>query len=101
MTKSGACSICSQLGDYEYGMQTGGRESEDTFLPGAAYQLKQVCDSVQTPDGEAQIWQCAECGTAYLHRTSYEYIVYGSEDEQFLIRLTPAEAAQYLAQCQK
>ncbi|HQZ99448.1 MAG TPA: hypothetical protein PLJ62_04555 [Thermoflexales bacterium] len=42
------CSICSQLSEYEHGMQTGGRE-----------------------------------------------------DEQFLTRLPPAEAAQHLAQCQK
>lgn len=96
-----ACSICSQLDDYEHGMQTGGREDEDTFLPDAAYLLKQVCASVQTPDGEAQIWQCPECGGHYLHRSSYEYIVYGSEDEQFLTRLSAKEAADYLAKCQR
>ena len=44
-----------------------------------------------------QLKQCPECGTYYLYRTDYEYLVNGSEDEEVLTRLKPEEATEYLA----
>ena len=38
----------------------------------------------------------AKCGTYYLYRTDYEYLVNGSEDEEYLTRLTEEQAAGYL-----
>jgi hypothetical protein len=36
------------------------------------------------------------CGTYYLYRSDYEYLVNGSEDEEILTRLSPDQAAPYL-----
>jgi len=43
-----------------------------------------------------QLRQCPLCKTIYLYTTDYEYLVNGSEDEQTLTRLAPAEAEKYL-----
>lgn len=91
------CSICSQLKDYERGFQVGGREEEDTFLPAAASRLKKVRDL--KPEGCRYMYleQCPECEAYYLYKSDYEYLAFGSEDEQILERLTAAEVAKYLA----
>jgi hypothetical protein len=96
--RHGHCSICSQLGDHEFGRQTHGRPEEDTFLPDAARRLENIREI--KPGSVRYIWlrQCPECATYYLHRTGYEYLASGSEDEQFLTRLTDEQAAEYLAQ---
>ena len=96
-----ACSICSQLRDYERGFQVGGREAEDTFLPGASAQLKNVCEIYPGGNRTPVLQQCPECGTHYLYETEYEFLVSGSEDEQRLTRLTAEQAAQYKEQSRK
>ena len=91
------CSLCSQLGDYEFAFQKGGREDEATYLPAPAYSLPVVRDL--KPDGGCrllQLKQCPECETYYLYKTDYEFLVSGTEDEQELTRLTAEEAAAYL-----
>jgi hypothetical protein len=90
------CSICSQLKDYEYGRQTVSRPEQDTFLPDIARHLKNVIEL--KPGSVRYTWlrQCPECATYYTHRTDYEYLATGSEDEQFLKRLSDEEAAEYL-----
>jgi len=90
------CSICSQWKDHEFGRQTHGRPEEDTFLPDAARHLKNVREL--EPGSVRYTWlrQCPECATYYLHRTGYEYLASGSEDEQTLTRLTDEKAAEYL-----
>lgn len=45
---------------------------------------------------ELQLRQCPECRTYYLYRTDYEYLVNGTEDDQYLARLSEAEAPEYL-----
>ena len=96
--RHGHCSICSQLEDHEFGRQTHGRPEEDTFLPDAARRLENIREL--KPGSVRYTWlrQCPECATYYLHRTDYEYLATGSEDEQFLTRLTDEQAAEYLAQ---
>jgi hypothetical protein len=91
------CSICSQLKDYEFGRQTGGRPEQDTFLPDVARYLKNI--SELKPGSVRYTWlrRCPECATYYLHKNDYEYLATGSEDEQVLTRLTDEEAAKYLA----
>ncbi len=90
------CRICSQLRDYENGLQTVGRPEEDTFVPRAAYELVTVKEL--NPPGDTYVKQCPECATYYLYDVIYEYVVFGSEDEQTLKRLTDEKAAKYLAQ---
>jgi hypothetical protein len=91
------CPICSRLADYERSFQRRGHEEQDTFLPAAADSLEVVRDL--KPGGAErllQLKQCPECGTHYLYETDYEFLWFGSEDEQKLTRLTDEEAAEYL-----
>jgi hypothetical protein len=92
------CSICSQLKDYEYALQTHGRPDEDTFIPKIAEKLKNIIEL--KPDSVRYTWlrQCPECATFYLHKNDYEYLATGSEDEQILTRLSDEEGAKYMAQ---
>jgi hypothetical protein len=91
------CATCSGLRDEEYAYQKYGWEEQNSYLPAAAGCLQLVRDL--RPDGsrKLQLQQCPACGTYYLYRTDYEYLVNGSEDEEFLTRLTPEQAAEYLA----
>jgi hypothetical protein len=91
-----ACPLCSSLKDEEYGYQKYGWEEDDTHLPAAARALVLVRDVGSRGSRERQLWRCPACGTYYLYRTDYEYLVNGSEDEQFLTRLTDEQAAGYL-----
>lgn len=90
------CRICSRLKDQEYASQKYGWEENDTFLPEAASQLTMVMDFRPNASRKLQIRRCPSCGTYYLYRTDYEYLVNGSEDEEFLTRLSDIEAADYL-----
>lgn len=90
------CSICSQLSNYHYGLQKGGHEAEDTYLPEIASRLKKVKEITPGKNRTPELWQCPVCRTYYLFEVGYEYLATGSEDEQKLSRLSAAEAAQYL-----
>jgi Domain of unknown function (DUF3601) len=89
------CSICRTIGDREYALQVGGRPDECTYLPAAVENLRLVRELPESTEsdepGSRYLQECPECRTYYLYRTTYEYIVYGSEDEQFLRRLTDEE----------
>jgi hypothetical protein len=63
---------------------------------GRGIRLKVVRDFQPYGSRKLQLQQCPECGTYYLYRTDYEFLVNGSEDEEFLTRLTDNEAAEYL-----
>jgi hypothetical protein len=90
------CALCSSLKDGEYAFQKFGAPEQDTFLPAAAGSLIMVRDVGSRGSRELQLWQCPACSTYYLYRTDYEYLVNGTEDEQFLTRLTPDQAKEYL-----
>ena len=89
------CTICSTLADQEFASQKFGWEENDTYLPAAALKLNAVRKLRPFDSRELELQQCPECGTCYLLKTDYEYLVNGSEDWQSLIRLNPAEAAEY------
>ncbi len=90
------CHICSKLLGEEYAFQKYGWPQDDTHLPGAAASLTVLRDFRPYGSRKLQLQQCPECGTYYLYRTDYEFLVGGSEDEEFLTRLTNEEAAEYL-----
>ncbi len=90
------CSICAQLADKESASQKYGWEEYNTYLPAAAGQLVLVRDLKPASSRKLQLQQCPECGVFYLYRTDYEYLVNGSEDEEYLTRLSAAEAREYL-----
>ncbi len=89
------CSICSNLKDKEYAMQKYGSDYS-TYLPEAANQLCVIIDYRPHDSRKQKLEQCKECGTYYLYETDYEYLVNGTEDEEFLTRLSPEEAEEYL-----
>jgi hypothetical protein len=90
------CSVCSQLGDEEYAFQKYGWEEDNTYLPEASASLVLIKDFRPYDSRKCQLQQCPECGAYYLYQTDYEYLVNGSEDKEFLTRLTPEQAATYL-----
>jgi hypothetical protein len=90
------CGICSRLKDEEYAFQKYGAEEYNTYLPAVAGDLKVVRDFHPLASRKLQIRQCPGCCTYYLYRSDYEYVVNGTEDEEFLTRLTEEQAADYL-----
>ena len=93
------CGICTQLRDEEWAMQKAGHEDEDTNLPAAAWQLESVRELKPGATRSPVLKRCPECGTFYVYRESYEFLVYGSEDEQRLIRFdSEAEAVSSVTQ---
>ena len=97
MEQNKACTLCGGLLNEEYGFQKYGWPEDDTYLPGAAGKLELVRDLRPGSSRALQLRRCPQCGTYYLYRTDYEYLVNGSEDEEFLTRLSEAEAHRYLA----
>lgn len=95
-TRHQHCGICSQLADWQSGFQCRRTEDENTFLPEAEKSLKVVRDLKPNFNGCMFLKQCPECGTYYLYTDEYEYLAFGSEDEQILQRLTDDQVAEYL-----
>ncbi|MDD3515775.1 hypothetical protein SDC9_44174 [bioreactor metagenome] len=92
---SRACEVCSGLSDSEYAYSKFGWPEHDTFLPEAAEKLVIVKDFQPLGSRKLQLRQCPSCGAWFLYRTDYEYLTNGTEDEEFLTRLTEEEAAEY------
>ena len=92
---SRACEVCSGLSDSEYAYSKFGWPEHDTFLPDAAQNLVKVKDLRPLGSRKLQLRQCPSCGAWFLYRTDYEYLTNGTEDEEFLTRLTEEEAAEY------
>jgi protein-arginine kinase activator protein McsA len=93
--KTKDCSICSQIADEETADQKHGDEENNTYLPVASHELKVIKDFTYG-SRQKQLKRCPECKTYYFYRTDYEFLIGGSEDEEYLNRLTDAEAKKYL-----
>jgi hypothetical protein len=86
------CEICSALGEVETSFRKYGWDDMDRSLPPTAARL-QPLKAPETYDEERHhIKRCPVCGIFYQYHLTYEYLVNGSEDEEELIRLTPAQA---------
>jgi DNA-directed RNA polymerase subunit M/transcription elongation factor TFIIS len=90
------CQTCSSLHDQEYTMQKYDWKENNTYLPAAAGYLKIIKDFNPYGSRKLQLQQCPECGNCYLYRVGYVYLANGSEDEEYLTRLTDDEAVEYL-----
>ncbi len=88
-----ACRICSQLRDEECATEYVHESDDNTDLPAAARELMPAGSA-----GNASLERCPECGTYYLYRHHYEFLMMspGSYDEYTLTRLTDERAAEYL-----
>lgn len=90
------CTICSGLSGEETAVQKYGWPEHTTYLPPSASQLRVVRDFRPGDSRLFQLRQCPECHTYYLYRTDYTFLAGGSEDEEYLTRLTNDEAMEYL-----
>ena len=90
------CGTCSGLKDEEYAFLKCGRPESSTTLPAAFKFLKVVRHFKPMSSRALQLRQCPECGAYYLYRSDYEYLTNGTEDEEFLTRLTEEQAAEWL-----
>jgi len=90
------CTICSQLSDHEHALEHVQGDEDDTRLPEASKRLMEVREIWPGHPG-LQLMQCPECGTYYLSRSIYEFLVGfgGSYDEYYLVRLTDEVGADY------
>ena len=85
------CSVCSVLGDFQYGFQKGGRDEDNSFIHPISDKLEEIEDRGSSGSREHKILRCPQCGTWYQYDTDYEFLVNGTEDEQTLRRMAPAE----------
>src|SRR5215211_3760875 len=90
------CEICSHLEDVETSFAKYGHEEETTTLPAEAARLVRLKDSQVSDKDRREFQRCPVCGTFYLYKYTYEYLVYGSEDEEELTRATPTQARRFL-----
>lgn len=90
-----ACPVCSKLADVETSFVKVGHEDEARHLPPEAWKLV-AFDAVKHYSVSHTFKVCPHCGIYYQYDFTYEYLVYGSEDEETLARLTPAEARRFM-----
>jgi len=91
-----SCRICIQLKEKEYSFKKYGWDEGSNDLPAAAGELVTVKDLKPGSGRASMLKQCPECKTYYLYETDYEYLVNGTEDEEFLNRLTDEQLKDYL-----
>lgn len=94
------CEICRSLCDVETSFSKWGWDEFTRSLPVAASRLVPVENASSSDVERHQVRRCPICGTFYQYDQSYEYLVNGSEDEEVLTRLTPAQARRYLKEQQ-
>ena len=90
------CGICSDFKEKEMSFKKYGSENNNICLPKNAKKLIIIKDFKQGSSRLKQLKQCPECKKYYLYETDYEYFAFGSEDEEFLTRLTEDEALKIL-----
>lgn len=91
-----ACEICSALDEVETSFSKYGWDDMDRPLPPAAARLE-FFKALDAYDAERHhIKRCPVCGIFYEYHLTYDYYVNGSEDEETLIRLTPAQARDWI-----
>lgn len=89
------CSICIRLADVETSFVKVGHEDEVRHLPPEAWKLV-AFDAVKHYSASHTFKVCPHCGIYYQYDFTYEFLVYGSEDEETLARLTPTEARRFM-----
>jgi hypothetical protein len=93
---SDQCGVCSSLAEHESAVQKIGRPDDDTYLPAASHDLIVVKEFELHGSRKLQLWRCPQCGIYYRYQTDYTFLVNGTEDEEYLARLTEEQAAEYL-----
>lgn len=89
------CGICSGLSDIEHAEQKFGGE-HNTHLPTEASMLLDVFDFAPFSSRKRILRRCPSCGTYFLYQSDYVYLVNGSEDDEYLRRLSRQESDELL-----
>ena len=91
------CEICSALDEVETSFFKYGWDDLDRLLPSAAARLEffQALDAYDCAERH-HIKRCPVCGIFYEYHLTYDYYINGSEDEEELVRLTPAQASHLM-----
>ncbi len=90
------CPICSQLKDVETSFAKYAAPRYDQPLPDAASRLVILEDPETGAPEKRHVRRCPFCGALYRYLRSSEYMINGSEEEEELRRLPPAESAEYM-----
>lgn len=92
-----SCSICGKLKNHEYTYNKEGQDECQRF-PDAFYKLINVKELTKGYTSRPHtILKCPKCETYYYHKVGYEYLVEGTENEEWLDRLNDKDAKKYLA----
>ncbi len=90
------CEICSALDEVETSFTKYDWDDLDRPLPPAAARLKFFA-AFDAYDAERRhIKRCPVCGIFYEYWLTYDYYINGSEEEEELTRLTPAQAKRFM-----
>jgi uncharacterized Zn finger protein len=88
---SNNCEKCGMLKDHEYVFYKDGDENKQT-LNNKVDKLEQVKTLVFSSGRPDILMKCGACGTFYRYRAGYEFFPNGSENEEWLDRLSDNEA---------
>jgi len=91
-----SCVTCGSLSKCETASQKYGWEENDTHLPAAVGELRLVRDLKPGSSRLDRVLQCPTCESFFRYVTDYEYLANGSEDDQTITRITPAQADELL-----
>lgn len=96
--KHAQCSICSNLKEYQAATEYIVSPEENIDFPENVLAAIGKLKKVKGISSSTDIFQCPECGTYYLYRESYEYLVSGngSYDEYVLTREKDEAIKKYL-----
>jgi len=92
-----ACTICDTLKEHETSWSKYGCPDDDRPLPPAAANLTVLPLPDDTPVDKRHVRRCPGCGAFFGYLSWYEYSINGSEDEEELVRMAPAEVKAFLA----
>lgn len=86
------CPICARLGSSVKSLSAPGSAAESRYLPAAAARLGIIPAFDHDDKDRSHLRRCPQCAALYAYRLRSVATTRGREDEETLIRLTPATA---------
>ena len=91
------CDLCDTLKDSVTSWSKYGCPEDDRPLPSAADKLTVLPMPDDTPVEKRHVRRCPGCGAFFGYLQWHDYSINGTEDEEELVRLSPAEISVFLA----